>query len=210
MSNLPTRTTTKKVKYKGVQSFINASTGEVQEFAVTDIEDRDFNFGKVWMKNFIATLELVGNQKTKVCYWIIDHLTKENEITLTYRQIADEMHVSYQTVAYTLKILQESDFLRKVGKVYRVNPDVYFKGSHNARMGLLQEWHSMPKKVLTAAEKIKNIDMSIEALQKQKDDLLKEQGVIDLEVDDQLSFNQQGDIIETAKPTKRKPKKGGN
>ena len=85
MSNLPQKTTSKKVKYKGVQSFINASTGEVQEFVVTDIEDRDFNFTKVWMRNFVNQLEIIGNQKTKICFWIIDNLNKENEIAMTYR-----------------------------------------------------------------------------------------------------------------------------
>lgn len=210
MSNLPQKTTSKKVKYKGVQSFINASTGEVQEFVVTDIEDRDFNFTKVWMRNFVNQLEIIGNQKTKICFWIIDNLNKENEIAMTYRQIADATNTSLQTVAITMKELQNSDFLRKVGTAYRVNPDIVFKGTRNARMGLLNQYRDAPQKEISTDEKINNIDRSIMALQKQKDALLKEQGVIDLEIDEQLGFNMQGDIIETAKPTKRKPKKGGN
>lgn len=208
MSNLPQKTTSKKVKYKGVQSFINASTGEVQEFVVTDIEDRDFNFTKVWMRNFVNQLEIIGNQKTKICFWIIDNLNKENEIAMTYRQIADATNTSLQTVAITMKELQNSDFLRKVGTAYRVNPDIVFKGTRNARMGLLNQYRDAPQKEISTDEKINNIDRSIMALQKQKDALLKEQGVIDLEIDEQLGFNMQGDIIETAKPQKSKTKKG--
>ena len=59
------QTTEKKVKVIGTQLYINATTGELEEMQVTSIENRDFNFTKVWMKNFIATLELVGNQKSK-------------------------------------------------------------------------------------------------------------------------------------------------
>ena len=75
-------------------------------------------------------------------------------------------------------------------------------------MGLLNQYRDAPQKEISTDEKINNIDRSIMALQKQKDALLKEQGVIDLEIDEQLGFNMQGDIIETAKPQKSKPKKG--
>ena len=93
------QTTEKKVKVIGTQLYINATTGELEEMQVTSIENRDFNFTKVWMKNFIATLELVGNQKSKVAFWIIDHINKENQLPMNYRQIAAESGVSYQTVA---------------------------------------------------------------------------------------------------------------
>ena len=57
-------TTTKKVKVIGRQDYINVETGELESFDVTRIEDRDFNFTKVWMRNFISALDIVGNQKT--------------------------------------------------------------------------------------------------------------------------------------------------
>lgn len=206
MSNLPQKTTVKKVKYKGTMTFIEAATGEIKEFCVTDIEERDFNFTKVWMRNFVNQLEIIGNKKTKICFWIIDHLNKENEIAMNYRQIAEETGTSLQTVAFTMKELQNSDFLRKVGTAYRVNPDILFKGTRGARMGLLNEYRDAPKEEMTADQKIKNIEQSIALLQQQKDSILKDQGVIDLEVDDQLSFNKKGEIVETAKPTKRSKK----
>ena len=42
--NLIEQRTSKKVKFLGTQSFINAATGEIVEMSVTDIEERDFNF----------------------------------------------------------------------------------------------------------------------------------------------------------------------
>ena len=77
---LPTKHTSKKVKVAGVQNYINADTGEIVPMAVNEIEERDFNFSKIWMHNFIATLDLVGNKKTKLSYWIIENLDKENKL----------------------------------------------------------------------------------------------------------------------------------
>ena len=196
-------TTTKKVKYKGVQSFINATTGEVVDMYVTDIEDRDFNFGKIWMRNFIATLDLVGNQKTRLCLWLIDHLNRDNEIGMTYRQMSEETSISLGTVRDTMKILQDVDFLRKVGTVYRVNPDIYFKGTHAARMAVLQDYHTAPKKTLSADEKIKMIDNSIDELRKEKNKLIAERDSVILDVQGQLEMTSDGEIVERAIPAKK-------
>lgn len=196
-------TTTKKVKYKGVQSFINATTGEVVDMHVTDIEDRDFNFGKIWMRNFIATLDLVGNQKTRLCLWVIEHLNRDNEIGMSYRQMADETGISLFTVRNTMKLLQDVDFLRKVGTVYRVNPDIYFKGTHAARMAVLQDYHAAPKKSLSADEKIKMIEGSIAELQKEKNKLIAERDSVVLDVQGQLELTSDGDIVERAVPAKK-------
>ena len=117
--------TQRKTKVVGTQQYINADTGELQEMQVTTVEERDFNFHKVWMKNFINTLEIVGNQKTKLCFWIIDNLNKENQLCKTYRQIAKETNMSLDTVRVTMKLLLEADFLRRVNMgCYVVNPDI--------------------------------------------------------------------------------------
>ena len=201
------QTTTKKVKYKGVEDFVNVNTGEVIPMHVTDIEERDFNFSKVWMRNFIATLELVGNQKTKLCFWIIDHLNRENEITLNYRQIADATNISYQTVSITMKILQDVDFMRKVGTAYRVNPDIIFKGSRGARMAVLQDYHAAPQRKLSNDEKIAQLKESIKLMQEKINVLEAEEGIIDAEIDPQLSFNDDMEIIERARPISAKGNK---
>ena len=60
MPKFKERTTTeKKVKVQGTKRFIDYETGEVHDMEVTEFEDRDFNFTKIWFKNFISTLELV-------------------------------------------------------------------------------------------------------------------------------------------------------
>ena len=165
-------TTEKKVKYVGTEQYINARTGELEEMQVTSIEDRDFNFSKVWMRNFISTLDIVGNQKTKLCFWIIDHLNRDNKLIGTYRVIADESGISLDTVRVTMKILLDADFMRKQQNgVYIVNPDIVFKGSRSGRMNVLNQYNTSERVEMTDEEKLANLMDSIDKLLKQADAL---------------------------------------
>ena len=165
-------TTEKKVKYVGTEQYINARTGELEEMQVTSIEDRDFNFSKVWMRNFISTLDIVGNQKTKLCFWIIDHLNRDNKLIGTYRVIADESGLSLDTVRVTMKILLDADFMRKQQNgVYIVNPDIVFKGSRSGRMNVLNQYNTSERVEMTDEEKLANLMDSIDKLLKQADAL---------------------------------------
>lgn len=166
--NQPQQTTSKKVKYVGTQEYINATTGEIETMQVTSYEDRDFNFAKVWMKNFIASLDIVGNQQTRLCFWIIDHVNKENQLIGTYRSIAAKAGMSVGTVRVTMKALLEANFMRKVQTgVYIINPDIIFKGSRNARINALTEFTSADYQPPTDEEKLQNLIKSIGQLQRQ-------------------------------------------
>ena len=169
--------TSKKVKVVGTERYINASTGELQDMQVTDIEERDFNFHKVWMRNFISTLEIIGNQKAKVCFWIIDNLNKENQLLYTYRGISDATGISLDTVTKTMKVLLDADFLRKGDVGYIVNPDILYKGTRKGRMNILNQYYSTPKTPMTIDEKIKNMQQSISTLQHNLDELLQQKAI---------------------------------
>lgn len=170
--------TTKKVKYVGTETFINAETGEIMDMQVSNVEERDFNFHKVWMRNFISTLEVVGNQKTKLSFWIIDHLDKENKLCMTYRQIADETGISLDTVRLTMAILLDGNFLRRVNQgCYIVNPDIMYKGSRTGRLNVLTQFSQAERvkaEPMTKEEKIDNIRASIATLQTQLQKLQEE------------------------------------
>lgn len=160
--------TGKKVKYVGTEEFVNVATGEIEEFQVTKIEDRDYNFTKVWMRNFIATLEIIGNQKTKFCYWIIDNINRENQLIGTQRQLAERSGVSLQTVNTTIGLLMDADFLRKTSaSVYTVNPDIVFKGTRGSRLNVLNQYHAAPREFLSDEAKLQNVLSSIERLETQ-------------------------------------------
>lgn len=167
--------TIKKVKYIGTHEFIDAETGELRTMQVSDIEERDFNFHKIWMRNFIGTLDIVGNQKTKLCFWVIDNLNKENQLMYTYRQIAEKTKISLETVRITMGILQESNFLRRQNQgCYIVNPDVVFKGSRDGRLNILNQYQNAEHIELSDEQKLANIMQSITTMQQTMNKLIKE------------------------------------
>lgn len=140
--------TSKRVKVIGHEQWKNPHTGEVEDFQVVRTEDRDFNFHKVWLQSIINSIDLIGNQKTKLAFWIIDNLNKENQLIMTYRQIAKKSGISLDTVRVTMKTLMDSNFIRKINNgAYCVNPDVLFKGTRTGRLNVLLQyqaldWHS--------------------------------------------------------------------
>lgn len=135
--------TRKKVKVIGTETYIKQDTGEITEMNVMSIEERDANFHKLWLGHILQSIDLIGNQKTKLAFWILDNLDSENKLTLTYRQIAEKSKVSYQTVHRTMQALIDSDFLVKINiGAYRVNPDVLFKGGKHNRLNVLIKYQN--------------------------------------------------------------------
>ncbi|WP_201475971.1 replication/maintenance protein RepL, partial [Escherichia coli] len=95
------------------KQYLDPTTGEVSDFQVINIEERDANFHKIWLSNVIQSLDLIGNQKIRFAFWLMDQANKDNEITLTLRQMSELSKISLETVRLTVKSLIESDFLRR-------------------------------------------------------------------------------------------------
>ncbi len=85
---------------------------------VVSIQERDANFHKIWLGHILQSIDLIGNKKTKLAFWILDNLDAENKITLTYRQIAKKSGMSYQTVYRTMNALLDSNFLAKINNYF--------------------------------------------------------------------------------------------
>src|SRR5699024_10160634 len=77
----------KKVKLLKNKEFIDASTGEKETMQVTNIEERDANFDKIWLGHMLESLDMIGNQKIRVAMFIMENINKENELIMTYRVI---------------------------------------------------------------------------------------------------------------------------
>src|SRR5699024_12010818 len=77
--------------------FIDASTGEKETMQVTNIEERDANFHKIWLGHMLESLDMIGNQKIRVAMFIMENINKENELIMTYRVIAEKTNTSLQT-----------------------------------------------------------------------------------------------------------------
>ena len=116
--------TAKKQKVIAVQEYINKETGEVVPMQVVSVEDRDFNFHKMWLQNFILATSEIRNAKMDLVFWLIDQVNKENQIILTQREISEKANVSLSTVQRTMQVLLTSSppFLYKINScAYKIN-----------------------------------------------------------------------------------------
>ena len=130
--------TRKKVKIIGTESYINQRTGEIQEAQVVSIEERDANFHKIWLGHVIQTMDLIGNQKIRFAFWLLEQMNSENLIIMTFRRMREKSGMSNDTIIRTVKALVDSDFLIKIQSgVYQVNPDMIFKGGKGNRLNVL-------------------------------------------------------------------------
>lgn len=155
------KTTSKKQKFVGYRELVDTATGEIFPVQMNTIEDRDFNFHKVWLSHLVQSLDGISNQRLRLAFWIIDHLDKENKLVMTQRAIAERSGMSLNTVVRTMKALQEGEpqFLQKINSgAYRVNPEVIFKGAHENRLGVCYEY------VATSAEKAEKKPKELEQL----------------------------------------------
>lgn len=143
-SKLPN--TTKKQKFVGFDE-LYTKDGEIVPVQVSQVEDRDFNFHKLWLRMFIEGLDRIANKKMRLAFWIIDHLNKENQLIYTFKRMAEETGISEYTVILTMKELQNGNppFLKKLHSgAYVVNPDILYKGSHQSRMGVIYQFRETP------------------------------------------------------------------
>ena len=170
----------KLIKVIGTKQYIDPDTGEVQDFVISKAEERDFNFSKIWMRDFIAKLDMLGNQRMHVCFWIIDHINRQNELLYSQREIARQAVVSLDTVQKTLQTLLAVDFLKKIDRGhYIINPNVVFRGQHKNRLAVATIYEDPETaKATSVEEQLKGIE-SLMATLKRKADYLK--GLIDLQ-----------------------------
>ena len=159
--------TRKKLKIVGKQEYLNTSSGEIEEFQVLKIEDRDFNFHKLWLHHILDTIDLIGNKKVRLAFWIIEHLNRDNQLIATQKKIEEIYNkgktnprdkISKDTITATIKHLVATKFLLKLsGGAYAVNPDFIFKGGKTDRLNVLLKYRAAAyeKEQEDLAERIK-------------------------------------------------------
>ena len=187
-------TTTKKVKVIGKEQYINAETGEVEVMNVVSVEDRDFNFHKLWLGHILNSIDLIGNQKTRLAFWILDNLDSENKLIYTYEQIRKETGISSKTIADTFKALASSNFLKKKQSgVWIVNPDFIYKGSRNGRLNVLIQYRDAVReeavKAKAKADKAESETTSDTSTTESTDTATSDTTVADTEVTEEIKMS---------------------
>ncbi len=157
-SHSKTSTSGKKVVV-GYDEYVNKRTGEVEEFAVMRATQADWNFEKLWLFKLVELLDLVGNSKVRVLVWMLENRDSENRIIATQSVIAEGAGVSLKTVSRLLGEMREEDLISSPQNgVYRLTPDLIWKGSHPSRMNILMQFRK-------EAQDSENEDAEYESLQ---------------------------------------------
>ena len=138
------KSTSKKTKVVGTQTYVNTATGEVEDFKVINIEERDANFQKIWIGHVLSAIDEISNAKMRLLFFLIEESSKlENIITMTVNEICNATGISKQTVVTTLITLEKHDVIRRKTGVVMLNPNVVFRGNYGKRMNVLLRYHGM-------------------------------------------------------------------
>lgn len=137
----------------GVQSYINSTTGELEEFTVINKNiTRDFNFHKIWLQDVLNILDSFGNKKIQLITTLLKLMRNEdNTFSGTYREFADMAQISIPTVHSVMNELIKSNIIRRLTTAtYQFNPDIIVKGNSNKRQNLLIKYNYYDKEVYNA------------------------------------------------------------
>jgi DNA-binding Lrp family transcriptional regulator len=125
----------------GVETYMNTGTGELIDLPKFKIEGGDINFEKAWIWHLCDAYELVGNKSVEILNFLVEHRDNNNLVLISQRALADEVGVSTTTVSKIMKKLKSHDIISMPQQsVYRINPEMMWKGTHKARMQVLYEY----------------------------------------------------------------------
>jgi DNA-binding transcriptional ArsR family regulator len=125
-------------KFNGTRRLIDADTGEIIEAQTITKTAGDAGFHKIWLHHILEAVDEVGNAKMRVLMWLLTKADSQNLIMATYKEIAEETKVGLSTVRRLTVALREAAIIVEVRRsVWRLNPDVVFKGNHDRRMSVL-------------------------------------------------------------------------
>lgn len=138
------RSVARRTRLVGTQDMINATTGEIVECNIVQMEEKDFNFQKLWLGHILEAIDEIGNAKMKVLMYLLNKRDKGNNAVIrTAEGIARDVGVSRQTVGETLKILEQHGIIKRVTGAVYLNPDVIFKGGKDKRLNVLLQYREL-------------------------------------------------------------------
>lgn len=127
---------------------VDQDTGEVIE--VDQITKRALGqkqFWKIYLMDFLQVLGGFEYKQLDVLIYILEHTEASNNTFIgTYRGIAEQVKVSYDTVSRTITLLLNKGFLKKVQTgVYQVSPTIIMKGTEHKKQLLLNYYDDEPQ-----------------------------------------------------------------
>lgn len=177
----------------GYETYMNTKTGEVLEMPKLAIKGGDINFQKAWIWHLCDAYKFIGNKSVDILNFLFQERDSSNLIIASHVEIANKTETSEATVNRVMKKLKDHNILTMPKKgVYRINPDIIWKGSHQGRMHVLVEYENEkrqenPKEISPELEK-KRLVEQMNAMQEQMDLLEKKLSAFDNLTDEDISI----------------------
>lgn len=127
------------------RELVDKNTGEIlQVEQTTRLLYGSKSFWKCYLKELVAVMKNLSSKQFNVFVYIIEHARPSDNLFIgTYDKIMKDTGCCRQTVAVSMKKLQEHDFIKKVQNgVWIMNPDVLMKGNANKYRLLLSSYKS--------------------------------------------------------------------
>jgi len=129
--------------FNGQRRLLDAETGEIIETHVVTKTVGDAGFQKIWVSEILELVDEVGNAKMKVLMWLLSKADHQNQILATWQEIAEATGTSRRTVASLMAALRDANVVTEVRRsLWRLNPNVIFKGDHQQRMNVLIKYRT--------------------------------------------------------------------
>lgn len=158
----------------GMERYENLETGEVIELPQFVIKGGDFNFEKAWIWHLASAYKLIGNKSVEILNFLFENKNSENQIVMTQRIISEKTKIGIATVNRVMRKLKKCNVITAPQSgVYRINPEIVFRGSHENRMRVLVEYRNEKAKdpLPLNEQKAQSLEQTIERKEKELRDL---------------------------------------
>lgn len=149
--NVTEQKTKKKVSQKSLTGYaqkiyIDTDTGEEVHIGINKKRiHTGKHFYKCYLADFFKSLKFIKSRQLEIVSYIITRINSSTNYYIgTYDDIVEGTGAARQTVASTMRELQDGNFLRlKQNGVYMFNPQIIFKGDTARQEKLVQEYERL-------------------------------------------------------------------
>ena len=120
----------------GWEEVADLKTGEVRSSIKVAIFDTDIDWEKLWLRNLLFAIDLVGDKSMLVLKFFLSHRDYENKVLANKEMIVRETGISRKTVYRVIKRLLEGNVIRKLDLGFQVNPHIIFNTSQAKKKGI--------------------------------------------------------------------------
>ena len=137
------------------------------------------NFEIVYTADLFEIVEKLGNQKMQVLKYLLENKDGYNQVNASNTELAKNVGCSRPTVIETLKIMSDAGLIQRKNSVIMISPNLMIKGNRMREAYLMRKY-----------EEISDKQYEIEST------------AIETEIDPQLSFTNDMQIVQKARSKK--------